>query len=362
MKKIIILLIVLSVLLCGCGVSEQSEPVMSEVAEVEEPIPEPQPEPEPEPEPVSIAITAVGDCTLATDTHFHGKDGFVDTYNREDTDSTYFLANVKHLFEDDDLTIVNFEGTLSENGRRQDKQFAFRGKPEYVDILSCASVEAANLANNHSLDYGDEAFADTGNILSDSGIVWFEGENVTIKEIKGIKVGLIGTNLLDGRQKKKFLENLEYLKSLNPDLVIASFHWGIEKASKPDKWQKEYAHLAIDNGADLVIGHHPHVLQGVEEYNGKYILYSLGNFCFGGSKNPSDRDTAIFKQTFTFLENELVSAENPTIIPCSVTSHHRFNNFQPTPVYDEDFVRIQEKITKRSEDFAGIENVNFIYG
>lgn len=350
MKKVLMLMIISVFLLSGCG---GSVPVVSEVEEVAV---------IPEPEPVSISITAVGDCTLATDANFGGRDSFVDTYNREDTDSSYFLANVKHLFENDDLTIVNFEGTLSENGKRQDKKFAFRGKPEYVDILTGASVEAANLANNHTLDYGDEAFSDTGNILSDNGIVWFEGENVTIKEIKGIKVGLIGANLLDSGKRNKFLKNLENLKSQNPDLVIANFHWGVEKSPKPNKTQKDFARLAIDNGADLVIGHHPHVLQGVEEYNGKYILYSLGNFCFGGSKDPAERDTAIFKQTFTFLENELISAENPTIIPCSVTSHHRFNNFQPTPVRDEAFEKIKEKITKRSEDFTGLEKVEFIQG
>lgn len=359
MKKIFSLLFILTVLLSGCTAVPVDAPETDVVSvetteEVHEEIYEP--------EPVSITLSAVGDCTLASDIHYAGKDSFVRTYDDLSGDTTYFLQNVRHIFEDDDLTIVNFEGTLSENGTRENKEYAFRGKPEFVNILTYASVEAASLANNHSYDYGEDAFWDTGKILSDNDITWFEGANVAIREIKGIKIGLIGANLLEKKEKQAFLQNLEYLNSQNPDLVIVSFHWGVEKSSKPNKTQKEFAYLAIDNGADLVIGHHPHVLQGIEQYNGKYILYSLGNFCFGGNRHPSEKDTAIFRQTFTFLESQLVSADNPYIIPCSVSSHAKHNNFQPTPVYDEDFERIREKITKRSEDFTGLENIMFIQG
>ena len=314
------------------------------------------------PEPVTLTLTAVGDCTLASDTGAMGKNSFVKMYDSEETDSSYFFASVRHIFENDDLTIVNFEGTLSENGKRQPKTYAFRGKPEYVDILTGSSVEAANLANNHSRDYGDVSYEDTGTILSANGITWFEGENVAIREIKGIKVGLIGANLLEKKGKREFLQNLEYLNSLNPDFVVVNFHWGTEKASKPNSVQKEYAYLAIDNGADLVIGHHPHVLQGVEEYKGKYILYSLANFCFGGNKNPSDKDTAIFRQSFTFIGNDLVESSKPTLIPCSVSSEKKRNTYQPTPLNGEEYDRVKEKIIKRSEDFSGIENVIFARG
>lgn len=312
--------------------------------------------------PVTISLTAVGDCTLASDTNAMGKNSFVKMYDSEETDSSYFLANVRHIFENDDLTIVNFEGTLSDKGKRKAKTYAFRGKPEYVNILSDSSVEAANLANNHSRDYGDISYDDTGAILSANGIVWFEGKNVAVKDVKGVKVGLIGANLLEKKGRREFLQNLEYLNSLNPDLIVANFHWGTEKASTPNKVQKEYARMAIDNGADLVIGHHPHVLQGVEEYNGKYILYSLGNFCFGGNKNPSDKDTAIFRQSFTFVGNDLVDSGSPELIPCSVSSEKKRNTYQPTPLYGEDFEKVKEKIKKRSKKFPGIENVIFTQG
>jgi poly-gamma-glutamate synthesis protein (capsule biosynthesis protein) len=311
---------------------------------------------------LDITITAVGDCTFATDTNAAGKYSFNSEYERQENDPEYFLKKVRQHFEDDDLTIVNFEGTLSENGRREDKEFAFRGKPEYVNILTSSSVEAANLANNHTLDYGEISFSDTKEILSDNGIIWCEGKDFGFKEIKGIKIGLIGTGNQHRVSKKEFIKRMEALKSENPDLIIANFHWGVEKATKPNKSQKDYAKLAIDNGADLVIGHHPHILQGIEKYRGKYILYSLGNFCFGGSRHPKETDTMIFKQTFTFENGILTDKENVRVIPCSISSDDERNNYQPIPLTGEDFVRVKEKIEERSSDFEGIKNIEFIKG
>ena len=97
------------------------------------------------------------------------------------------------------------------------------------------------------------------------------------------------------------------MKKAGAQIIIVNFHWGIEKQYTPDENQKALAHLAIDEGADLVIGHHPHVLEGIEKYNGKYICYSLGNFCFGANRNPKDKDTMIFQQTFTLKQTILMN-------------------------------------------------------
>ena len=107
-------------------------------------------------------------------------------------------------------------------------------------------------------------------------------------------------------------------------------------------------HAAIDNGADLVVGHHSHVLQGIEKYRGKNIAYSLGNFCFGGNTAPADMDTIIYQQTFTFKDGELVEDDNTNIIPCRITSETGFNNYQPTPAEGEEGERIMEKLQERS--------------
>lgn len=303
----------------------------------------------------TIKITAVGDCTLATDVNYGGSGSFVNELSNQNNDYTYFFRNVKEIFENDDLTIVNFEGVLSENGSRADKQFAFRGNPEFVNILTSSSVEGANLANNHTKDYGLTAFQDTKDILAENNIVAFEGVDTAIFHANGIKVGMIGINVLNDTHRGLFDEAMENIKSKEPDLIVVSFHWGIERATSPSDIQKEYAYKAIDSGADLVIGHHPHVLQGIEKYNGKYILYSLGNFCFGGNKNSSDKDTMIFQQTFTFENGKLLDDDNILITPCSISSVKNRNNYQPTILTGTEYERVKEKIIKRSGVISDLE-------
>jgi len=307
-----------------------------------------------------LTITAVGDCTLGTDVTFGGVGTFVAETKKNNNDYSYFMRNVRKYFKNDDLTIANFEGTLSDRGARAPKKFAFRGKPEYVGVLYGSSVEAVNLANNHTRDYGEVSYEDTKQIMADYGITSFGTDEIALMDIKGIKVGLIGTNALNRSMRASYPKIFEELKGMEPDLIIASFHWGTERAPIANRDQVTLAHQAIDNGADLVIGHHPHVLQGIEKYNGKYIVYSLGNFCFGGNKNPVDKDTMIFRQTFMFKEGELLPYDDASVIPCSVSSVKNRNNYQPTPFEGKDFERVKQKIISRSKGFEGIESVQFI--
>ena len=291
----------------------------------------------------TLVLTAVGDCTFATDSNADKETGFV-TYAAENG-YDYFFKNVRSLFSEDDLTLVNFEGTLSENGEREAKQFAFRGNPEYVKILTGSSVEAANLANNHSSDYGNISLKDTRQILEENNILTCRGEeNVTVSEINGIKVGLVGINYLNDQMKTELEGAIQKAKDADAELIILSIHWGIEKETKPNDEQIEAAHRAIDCGADIVIGTHPHVLQGYEKYKGKYILYSLGNFCFGGNNNPADKDTAIFRQTFTIENGEVLDNDEIEIIPCRISGHSGYNDYQPYIAENEDADRISKKI------------------
>ena len=308
----------------------------------------------------AITISAVGDCTLATDINYAGVGSFDNEVKSVSYDYSHFLKNVRDMLQEDDLTIINFEGTMSQRGERAEKEYSFRGNPEYVNILTTSSVEVANLSNNHTYDYGDVALRDTKATLEENGIIWYEGKNITVTEVKGLKIGFIGVNTQRSADTNNFLTNLEKLKAMNPDLIIASFHWGTERSYVADNSQIAFAHKAIDNGADLVIGHHPHVLQGIEKYNGKYIVYSLGNFCFGGSKNPADKDTMIFRQTFFFDEGKLVPKEDVSVIPCSISSVKERNNYQPTPLLGEEFKRVKDKIIDLSASFGGIEKIKFI--
>ena len=277
----------------------------------------------------TVTMTAVGDCTLATDINADPNGSFKSVAESLNGDYSYFFKNVSPIFSEDDLTIVNFEGTLSNQGTRQDKQFAFRGKPEYVQILTSSSVEAANLANNHSADYGDVSLSDTIKYLNEAGISNFIGTNTAIRDVNGISVGLVGIDALDETEAAKLENVIGWVKSLACTACYSKYSLGRRKATAPNDTQTELAHKAIDAGADLVLGTHPHVLQGIEKYNGKYIAYSLGNFCFGGNNNPADKDTVIYRQTFTFVDGVMQEDDNMTLIPATISGHDEYNDYQP---------------------------------
>ena len=311
--------------------------------------------------PVSLTLSVVGDCTLGTDETFD-YDTSLNAYY-ENYGADYFLQNVRSIFSADDLTIANFEGTLTDSDEREDKTFAFKAPASYASILSGSSVEAVNTANNHSHDYGDQGFDDTLAALDDAGIVHFGYDETAVMDIKGIKVGLVGIyELYDhlGREQQ-LKDNIAKVQADGAQLIVVIFHWGNETETVPDSNQTTLGRMAIDLGADLVCGHHPHVLQGIETYKGKNIVYSLGNFCFGGNSSPSDMDTMIYQQTFT-IDADGVKNDNVTnIIPCSISSaaYDGYNNYQPTPAEGDEATRILEKINERSSWISTAEGTTF---
>ena len=311
--------------------------------------------------PVSLTLSVVGDCTLGTDETFD-YDTSLNAYY-ENYGADYFLQNVKDIFSTDDLTIANFEGTLTDSDEREDKTFAFKAPASYASILTGGSVEAVNTANNHSHDYGEQSFDDTLAALDDAGIVHFGYDETAVMDVKGIKVGLVGIyELYDHLEREQQLkDNIAKVKADGAQLIVVIFHWGNETETVPDSNQTTLGHIAIDEGADLVCGHHPHVLQGIETYKGRNIVYSLGNFCFGGNSSPSDMDTMIYQQTFT-IDADGVKKDNVTnIIPCSISSaaYDGYNNYQPTPAEGDEATRILGKINERSSWISTAEGSTF---
>ena len=294
--------------------------------------------------PTSVRVTLVGDCTLGTDENFDYSTS-VNAYF-ENYGADYFLQNVRSIFEQDDLTIVNFEGTLTTSEERCENLYAFKGDPSFVSILSGSSVEAATIANNHSHDYGEQGFEDTKNNLTNAGITPFGYDTTAVVDANGVKVGLVGIyELYDHLEREQQLkDNIAKVKQDGAQLIIVVFHWGNEKETSPDSNEITLGHMAIDEGAHLVVGHHPHVIQPVEKYKGRYIAYSLANFCFGGNSYPSDMDTYIFQQTFTVTGDEVAQDDNINIIPCRVSSEYDYNNYQPTPAEGEEAQRILERV------------------
>ena len=311
--------------------------------------------------PVSLTLSVVGDCTLGTDETFD-YDTSLNAYY-ENYGADYFLQNVKDIFSTDDLTIANFEGTLTDSDEREDKTFAFKAPASYASILTGGSVEAVNTANNHSHDYGDQSFDDTLAALDDAGIVHFGYDETAVMDVKGIKVGLVGIyELYDHLERKQQLkDNIAKVKADGAQLIVVIFHWGNETETVPDSNQTTLGRIAIDEGADLVCGHHPHVLQGIETYKGKNIVYSLGNFCFGGNSSPSDMDTMIYQQTFTIDANGVKKDNVTNIIPCSISSaaYDGYNNYQPTPAEGDEATRILGKINERSSWISTAEGSTF---
>lgn len=305
-----------------------------------------------DPQPVSkveVLITSVGDCTLSSDSKFGYANTFPYMFEKHGKDYSYFFKNTKSIFAKDDFTTANLETTFTDSKKPVDKQFNFKSPASYGKILVEGNIEAVNISNNHIYDYGKEGFDDTKNALVSYNIGFFGEGNIYIKEIKGVKFGFLGYRgySYDNKYLNKLKGDIANLKAKNCTVII-NFHWGDENAYYPNAVQKYLAHYAIDNGADLIIGHHPHVIEGVEKYKDRFVFYSLGNFCFGGNNNPTDKDTFILQSNFIY-ENKVLSSIGVKVIPCSISSVNNLNDYCPTPLNGDRKTAVINKLNKLSE-------------
>lgn len=356
MKKFIVFIIII-ILALGVGavliknaIDEKQQaitsPALSTVISSEVLSPSQSPEPTAtttqQEEVKTTLVSFAGDCTLGSQRNTWSKsNSFITVVGKN---YSYPFAKVKSVFSKDDMTLVNFESVLTDYNVPASKQFTFRASPEKVNILVQGSVEAVNLANNHTMDYGQTGYADTLKALKDKGIVYTgDGEITTYTTDEGVKIGMVGYKFT--HSSATFASNVQKLKDMGCDIIIFSMHWGAEGYYEPVEIQIQMAEAAIDAGADFVVGHHPHVLEKIDTYKGKYILYSMGNFCFGGNTNPSDKDTAIVQAKFTTESGEVTSVKL-SVIPCSVSGLASYNNYQPIILDDDSTAakRIYQKL------------------
>ena len=375
MKKLLYLLVFVLMLSVGCGKNasedkkteiqkESEEQKESESIEIEAAYEEAMVEQ------MSITITAAGDVTLG---NYHGQgydNSFNQTFEKIGGDYSYFFQNVYDIFSQDDFTIVNLEGVLTTSeDMTPGRTFNIKGDPSYKHILVAGDVEGVSMENNHRRDWGEQGTTDTVAALESVDIAYAYEENLGYYEVNGITIGWVSVNPASfGDSVETYIEDgIAKLKEENVDIILACCHWGIERDNYPTDYQRTLGKKCIDLGADLVIGHHPHVLQGIEEYNGKYIIYSLGNFSFGANKNPSDKDTMIFQQTFHLKKTtevdgtvtvEKLDTKEARIIPCSISSVTDRNDYCPTPLTGEKGQKVIDRVNTYSEDFGVHINEN----
>jgi len=300
---------------------------------------------------VTITLSVAGDTTLGGDRRWAGYHAFMREFENSGQDHSFFFRNIAHIFYDSDLSIVNLEGTLTYATYHMDKPFVFRGPPHFARILSLGNVDAVTISNNHTIDFGQRGYEDTIEALRAEDIVYFGNEFKTIMEVNGIYVGLFGYRIWnDSAENRNRIRAAIYnLQNRGAQLIIAYYHWGTEHVNRPEQYQINIGRYSIRNGADLVLGAHPHVIQGIEEYMGRFIVYSLANFSFGGNANPRDQDSFIFQQTFSFYNGVLLPDIYKNIIPVFVSSVRNRNNFQPTVAEGADAERIMARIERYSE-------------
>ena len=287
---------------------------------------------------ILITLTATGDFTIGGDSR-KSTSIFDNELKKQGGDINFTMRNVRDILLDDDLTIVNFEGTLTNStyvpAEKRENSFLFSAPPEYVSMLSDNGIEAVSLENNHIMDHGEDAYVDTQKALDGAGTVWSNSTTLGVIEVKGVEIAMLSYLCIDRYDSlwDKVPADIAAAKEKYP-IVIVSFHWGNEKDYAPTNNQVKMGRLAVDAGADLVLGHHSHRLNPIEQYKGVYICYSLGNFCFAGNNKPDDMTSFMFQTRFRVRDGE-VSNEGFRIIPIRISSTKSYNDFAPTPLTDD---------------------------
>lgn len=254
-------------------------------------------EPETEAPPEDIKLLFAGDIYLS--------DHVLNAYNKAGGIGGVLDQNYLDRIAEADIFMVNEEFPFSSRGTAADKTYTFRLPPEKISMFHEMGIDIVTLANNHTLDYGREALEDSCMTLDEAGIRYVGAGNdlnrakqLEVMEVQGKKIGFLGASrvvpygdwtatenrsgLFLTYDPTQLLKEIESAKE-QCDYLVVYVHWGIERNEKPETYQKTMGRQYIDAGADLVIGSHPHVLQGIEYYNGKPIVYSMGNFVFGSS-------------------------------------------------------------------------------
>lgn len=288
------------------------------------PVTEPSPEPTAQPaEKNTATVSFIGDCSIGDSEQYTTAKSSYHTCLKNNGYAWPFSL-VKDYLANDDLTVANLEVVFTTRTRHTDKKFNLKGDPSFVQVLNEGSIEMVNTVNNHCMDFMDGGYTDSLAVLDGAGIRHFgtinpglanPHDDLALTEVNGIMFGFIGWSYPQEYDLRNISNRILQLRSQGAEVVVVSLHWGRETYMTPESWQTTFARNVIDAGADIVWGHHPHVIQPIAVYHGKLIMFSTGNFTFGtmSDVNPA---TGIFQVTFekTAAGPELKELK---VIPCT---------------------------------------------
>ena len=290
-----------------------------------------------------LTISMIGDCTVGEQWCYRGyQSGFV--YKITQAGLDYPFGYVADLFAADDLTLANCEVCFT-NRRPADmnKQMSLYGPPAFAEVLRLGNVDVVNTINNHAMDFGAAGRDDTAAALAAQGIGYFGQDWIYETEVKGVRIGFVGyTYAISDYTLRQYRQKIEQMRADGCTFIVASVHWGREEHYELNGQQVTSGPALIDMGADLVFGHGPHVLQPIQYYKGKLILYSTANFTFGANSNPKDPDTAVFQVTYDIGADNTLTPAVLTAIPFRM---HDKKDFRPYPFTEEaDKLRVWRKL------------------
>ena len=297
----------------------------------------------------TLTLSFVGDCSIGEAIQNKGdENGYTWMIDHNGLDWPFSL--VREYLDADDFTFANLEVVFTNRTKHVKKTFPLVGAPQYAEVLLHSGVNAVNTVNNHCFDFNVEGYRDTVAALDDIGFPHFgsvyvgnktQGQDRMIMiKVKDVAIGALGFTYPQDSDLSLIGERIQKLRKAGCDLVVVSLHWGKETHAMPESWQFVYARKVIDLGADVIWGHHPHVLQPIQLYNGGVILYSTGNFTFGTMSAKVDRDTGIFQLEYEIGDSPALKTLR--VIPCVTTGR---GDYRPTPLTeDADRQRVFKKL------------------
>ena len=306
-----------------------------------------------------LTLSFVGDCSIGEAIQYRDAElGYTSMLAREGMEWPFSL--VRDILEADDFTFANLEVVFTRStGHEQSIRLPLGAPPRNAQALLYSGIDAVNTVNNHCGDFYMEGYLSTletldaldfphfGSIYLNRGVPATDA--LLIREVKGVKIGALGFSFPEEKNLRQIGRRIDALKEAGCQLIVMSVHWGTQKRDKPDLGQPEFAKKLIDLGADVVWGHHPHVLQPIQFYNGGVVMYSTGNFTFGTAASDLDRDTGIFQLTYA-LEKDGPVLTGLRVIPCQTAG---MGDFRPRELTEEqDRLRVFKKLMYKGKDYG----------